>query len=122
MSYDNSNMVLGDIETIVLCNQSRDMHCDLLLWAPRSIINDSLIANDIFTKRFDTYSATHMFLGQPGICQFISLFISSSILPGVKTTPRSGPGIFLKILHFLGESRSPHRGTETGCLRKAAPY
>ena len=31
MSYDSSNLSLGDIETIVMCNQSRKLYCDLSL-------------------------------------------------------------------------------------------
>ena len=31
MSYDNSNSNLGDTDTIVSCNQSREIHYDLSL-------------------------------------------------------------------------------------------
>ena len=31
MSYNSSNMSFGDIETIVPCNKSREMYCDLFL-------------------------------------------------------------------------------------------
>ena len=68
------------------------------------------------------YSAISMFLDQPGICQFTLLnfhIIPGRCpwrLPGWKATPRSHPGKFWKIFIFPGESGSPHRGTETGCV------
>ena len=37
-------------------------------------------------------------------------------LPGETFTTRSHPGKFLKFAILHGESSSPHRGTETGCL------
>ena len=64
------------------------------------------------------YSASSIFLGQPGIYQFT--FLSFHIipdrfrwcLPGGKT---NHPRKFWTILHFLAKSDSPHRDTETGC-------
>ena len=62
-----------------------------------------------YSQRFLTfkgYSATSMFLGQPGICQFTSLnfhIIPNRFpwcLPGGETISRSHPGKFLKIFHF----------------------
>ena len=62
-----------------------------------------------YTQRFLTfkgYSATSMFLGQPGICQFTSPNIRIipdrflCCLPRGNTISRSHPGKFLKIFHF----------------------
>ena len=59
------------------------------------------------------YSATSMFLGQPGIFQFTSLIfhgISNQFpcLPVGKTTPWSHPVKFWKFYIFFGESSSRH--------------
>ena len=62
-----------------------------------------------YSQKFLTlkgYSATSMFLGQPGICQFTSPNIRIIpdrfpwCLPGGNTIPRSHPRKFLKIFHF----------------------
>lgn len=63
-----------------------------------------------------------MLLGRPGISQFTSMnfhIIPDQIcwyFPGGKTPPKSPPGKFTKILHFIDKLTSPHQVTETGCL------
>ena len=79
-----------------------------------------------YSQRFlplKVYLATSMFLGQPGICQFISP--NFRIIPDRFPwyPPPVGilfPGLtlenFWKFSIFPGEPRSHHRGTEAGCF------
>ena len=119
MSYDSSDISLGDIETIILYNldcQSREMHSFLIklfflsfvYWDPFLILKDSLISSETFHLAFWylLYSATFMFLRQPGICQFTSS--NFHIIPywspwtsPWKTFPKSHPRKNFNFFYFL---------------------
>ena len=135
MSYDSSDISLGDIETIILYNldcQSREMHSFLIklfilsfvYWDPFLILKDSLITNEAFHLAFWYlfYSATFMFLGQPGICQFTSS--NFHIIPYwspwsspvekrfLSLTPENFWTLFSLVIQAI-----PHQDSEIRCLK-----
>ena len=136
MSYDSSDISLGDIETIILYNldcQSREMHSFLIklfflsfvYWDPFLILKDSLITNETIHLAFWYlfYSATLMFLRQPGICQFTSSIFH--IIPYWSPWTSPFEKLFLSLTPeniwiffiFFGDSSNPHRHSEIMCLK-----
>ena len=138
-----TNMSLGDIETIVSCNQSRVTHWDLSLGKFNSELkysSDSLYIGFHFQSltilwylmKYSQRSLTLKRLFSNfyvfGSTWYLSIYLaefSQSELSPIDFFDTSPVGIlfpgltlenFWKFFIFPGKASSPHRGTEAGCF------
>ena len=110
-SYDSRDMSLGDIETIVSYNQSREMYCDL---SEIMKYTQSFLAVKGYSET-SMFWVNLVFVNSP-CWVFVSSpigFLNASQVD--KLLPSLNPENLWKFYIFPVESRRPHHGTETGC-------